>query len=272
MDHPEEMTLTSEWQRGEYTISTEPARLDISLLHNYLSTTSYWAQGRTVEVVKRSIENSLCFGLYKIGAAHPEQVGFARVVTDYATFAWLADVFVLAESRGQGLAKWLLEVIVSHPELQGLRRWLLATKDAPELYRRFGFAELNDPARWMERLEPMNMSPLTGGEFQLLSLDRRNCLPSDGSILLCYQFPSGKVGVFLNSSEAPRLLGQARGNDGCKRMAQLRIGGRGLAWLADELFRGSKNRPLSGNIPMLSYFSCDVRSRVDWTTGSRSEI
>jgi GNAT superfamily N-acetyltransferase len=84
-----------------------------------------------------------------------QQIGFARVVTDYATFAWLADVFILEEQRGQGLAKWLIEVIVSHPQLQGLRRWLLATNDAHELYRRFGFAELQDPARWMERFEPL---------------------------------------------------------------------------------------------------------------------
>ena len=146
------MTPTTEWHLDEYTISTEPSRLDVSLIHDYLSNTSYWASGRTLALVQRSIENSLCFGLYKTGAAaRRQQIGFARVVTDYATFAWLADVFVLKEYRGQGLAKWLIEVIVAHPELQGFRRWLLATRDAHELYRRFGFSELDDPGRWMER-------------------------------------------------------------------------------------------------------------------------
>ena len=146
--------MTRQSQRGVYLISTDPASLDIALIHNYLANSSYWATGRTLEVVQRSIENSLCFGLYKTSAdAGEQQIGFARVVTDYATFAWLADVFVLAEYRGQGLATWLMEVVVSHPQLQGFRRWLLATKDAHELYRRFGFSELNEPARWMERFE-----------------------------------------------------------------------------------------------------------------------
>ena len=130
------------------------------MIHDYLSNTSYWAAGRTLEVVQRSIENSLCFGLYKTSADTSEQqIGFARVVTDYATFAWLADVFVLEEYRGQGLAKWLMEVIIAHPQLQGFRRWLLATRDAHELYRRFGFSELNEPARWMERFDPNPAEP-----------------------------------------------------------------------------------------------------------------
>ena len=106
--------------------------------------------------MQRSIENSLSFGVFKDG----EQVGFARVVTDYATFAWLADVFILDEHRGQGLGKWLIEVIISHPDLQGFRRWVLATKDAHELYRRVGFRELHRPERWMERPDPnMQESP-----------------------------------------------------------------------------------------------------------------
>jgi len=100
--------------------------------------------------VQRTIDNSLPFGLYR-GA---EQIGFARVVTDYATFAWLADVFVLNEFRGRGLAKWLIEVVVNHPDLQGLRVWVLGTKDAHKLYRRFGFSELKTPEFWMERLDP----------------------------------------------------------------------------------------------------------------------
>ena len=141
--------MTSEWRRDEYVISTDRERLNASLIHNFLSSSAYWARGRSLEVVKRAIGNSLNFGVYKDG----EQIGFARVVTDCATFAWLADVFILDEYRGRGLSKWLLEVIVSHQQLQGFRRWVLATKDAHELYRRFGFAELKEPARWMERLD-----------------------------------------------------------------------------------------------------------------------
>ena len=139
--------MISEWQRGEYLISTDRDRLDSAFIHNFLSNNSYWARGRDFELVQRSISNSFNFGLYKAN----QQIGFARVVTDYATFAWLADVFVLDEHRGQGLGKWLVEVIVSHPTLQGFRRWLLATRDAHELYRRFGFTELSDASRWMEK-------------------------------------------------------------------------------------------------------------------------
>ncbi len=142
--------MTSEWRRDEYTISTDRERLNVSLIHNFLSDSAYWARSRSLEKVQQSIEHSLNFGVYK----GDEQIGFARVVTDYATFAWLADVFILDEYRGRGLSKWLIEVIVSHQRLQGFRRWVLATKDAHELYRRFGFAELKEPARWMERQDP----------------------------------------------------------------------------------------------------------------------
>lgn len=142
--------MSREWKRGEFSISTDPKQLDITVIHKYLSTDSYWAQGRKVDTVKRSIENSLNFGLYKA----EQQIGFARVVTDYATFAWLADVFVLDTYRGKGLGKWLVEVILSHPDLQRFRRWVLATKDAHELYRQFGFIELKRPERWMERPDP----------------------------------------------------------------------------------------------------------------------
>lgn len=135
------------WERGDYLISTDRSRLDIELVHNFLSKTTYWAVGRTRDVVQRSIENSLSFGVYK----ENDQVGFARVVTDYATFAWIADVFVLPEHRGHGLSKWLMEVMLSHPQLQGFRRWVLATKDAHTLYERFGFIPLHRPERWMER-------------------------------------------------------------------------------------------------------------------------
>ena len=142
--------MISEWQRGEYIISTDQARLDFSVIHDFLTHSSYWAVGRSLETVKRSIEHSLSFGLYQ----GERQIGFARVVTDYATFAWMADVFVLEEARGQGLGTWLVEVMLSHPELQGFRRWTLATKDAHEIYRKFGFSELKRPERWMERRDP----------------------------------------------------------------------------------------------------------------------
>lgn len=148
--------MANEWQRDDYLISDDPARLDIAFIHRYLSTESYWAQGRPIEIVQRSVDNSLPFGVFR----GDEQIGFARVVTDYATFAWVADVFVSAEFRGRGLAKWLVEVILSHPQLQGFRRWVLATKDAHELYRRFGFRDLHRPERWMERPDPaMQESP-----------------------------------------------------------------------------------------------------------------
>jgi GNAT superfamily N-acetyltransferase len=147
--------MVQQWNRGEYLISTDAARLDLQTIHTFLNA-SYWASGRSVEVVRRSIENSLPFGVY-VGE---RQVGFARVITDYATFAWLADVFVLKEFRGQGLGKWLVEVILSHPDLQGFRRWVLATKDAHEIYRPFGFDALRRPERWMERPDPaMQESP-----------------------------------------------------------------------------------------------------------------
>lgn len=136
-------------KRGDFTISTDKAMLDLDVIHEFLNT-SYWAAGRSVETIQRSIENSLSFGVYK----GDQQVGFARVITDYATFAWIADVFILESVRGQGLGKWLMKVILEHPELQGFRRWVLATKDAHELYRPFGFSELKIPERWMERHDP----------------------------------------------------------------------------------------------------------------------
>ena len=147
--------MADEWQKGEFLISTDKLRLDLEVIHDFLANQSYWAQGRDLEVIERGIENSLNFGIYQ----GDRQIGFARVVTDYATFAWLADVFVLEEYRGQGLGKWLIDVILSHPRLQGFRRWALATKDAHELYRNFGFDELRRPERWMERPDP-NMREL----------------------------------------------------------------------------------------------------------------
>ena len=142
--------MISEQRRGNFVISTDQSRLDLKVIHDFLTNSSYWAKGRSLATVKRSVENSFPFGLYE----NERQIGFARVVTDYATFAWMADVFVLEEFRGQGLGTWLVEVILSHPELQGFRRWTLATKDAHEIYRKFGFSELKRPERWMERHDP----------------------------------------------------------------------------------------------------------------------
>jgi GNAT superfamily N-acetyltransferase len=140
---------TTEWRRGEYLISTDKSRLNVELVRDFLKL-SYWASGIPVEIVRRSIENSLVFGVY----TDDEQVGFARVVTDYATFAYLADVFVLETHRGRGLGLWMMQVITSHPRLQGFRRWMLATRDAHELYRKYGFAELERPEIFMEIVTP----------------------------------------------------------------------------------------------------------------------
>jgi len=138
--------MSTEWRRDGFVISTDPARLDLDVVHGFL-TGSYWAEGIPREVVRRSIEHSLCFGLYQ----DHRQIGFARVITDRATFAYLGDVFVLEAFRGHGLARWLLEVIQSHPELQGLRRWVLLTRDAHALYRQVGWSSLAAPDRYMER-------------------------------------------------------------------------------------------------------------------------
>lgn len=131
---------------SDYEISTDRSRLDLPRVHRFLSTEAYWSPGVALSVVERSIEGSLPFGVYSPGG---EQVGFARVVTDYATFAWVADVYIEDAHRGHALGKRLVEAILGHPELQGLRRWMLATADAHELYRRYGFAELSDVGRFM---------------------------------------------------------------------------------------------------------------------------
>ncbi len=141
--------MVHEWRRGEYLISTDKSRLDLTLIHNFLRT-SYWAAGIPLEVVRRSIEHSLSFGLYR----EDQQIGYARVITDYATFAYLGDVFILEPFRGQGLSKWLMEVVVTHPELQGFRRWILLTKDAHGLYKKVDFTEVKTPERYMERFFP----------------------------------------------------------------------------------------------------------------------
>lgn len=143
----DKLEFTEQWERDDFVISTDASRMNAQFIHSFLSDTSYWARGRSLELVKRSMQYSLNFGVFK----EDQQVGFARVVTDYATFAWLADVFIIEEHRGRGLGVWLIEVITSHPRLQGFRRWLLATRDAHELYGRFEFHELSEPQRWMER-------------------------------------------------------------------------------------------------------------------------
>lgn len=136
--------------RGKFRISCDRSLLDIGAIQQFLANESYWAQHRTLQQTQTAIEHSLCFGLYD----GEKQIGFARVVSDHATFAYLGDVFVIAEYRGQGLSKWLMETIISHPELQELRRWILATRDAHGLYEQFGFSELKHPDRWMERAAP----------------------------------------------------------------------------------------------------------------------
>lgn len=136
-------------QGAEYEISTDSERLDVSVIHAFLAQ-SYWSPGIPRSVVERAISNSLCFGLYH----KSEQAGFARIVTDKATFAYLADVFVLEAHRGKGLSKWLMQVVKEHKDLQGLRRFMLGTRDAHGLYRQFEFRELTYPSRMMEILKP----------------------------------------------------------------------------------------------------------------------
>lgn len=131
-----------------YTISTNKTSLQIPVIHQYLSTESYWAANIPISIVKKSIEGSLCFGIYH--TASQQQVGFARVITDNATFAYLADVFILANHRKKGLSKWMMEKIVQHPNIKTVRRFMLATKDAHELYKKFGFNSIEKPERLMQ--------------------------------------------------------------------------------------------------------------------------
>jgi GNAT superfamily N-acetyltransferase len=139
-----------EWTRGKFTITCDPARQDLRVIAQFLAA-SYWAKGIPQDTVAKSLENSLCFSLLGDG---DRQIGFARIISDYATIAYLGDVFVLPEYRRQGLAKWLMECVVSHPQLQGLRRWILGTRDAHGLYAQFGFMPLKSPETFMERRDP----------------------------------------------------------------------------------------------------------------------
>jgi len=138
-----------EWQRGEFVVSTDRSRLDIDLVHDYLAS-SYWAAGMPRAVLERGIENSLIFGIYH----GSRQVGFARAITDLATYGYLSDVFVVEGYRGQGLSKWLMECILGHPELQGLRRFALFTRDARGLYERYGFGPPRGSSVYLERWTP----------------------------------------------------------------------------------------------------------------------
>lgn len=138
-----------ERRRGDYLISTDPGRIDLDVVHGFLSR-AYWSKGIPRGVIERAIRNSLCFGMYSGG----NQIGFARAITDRATYAYLADVFILDSYQGWGLGSWLMEVIMSHPDLQGLRRWSLLTRDAHGLYRKFGFGAPTTPERYMEISDP----------------------------------------------------------------------------------------------------------------------
>ena len=142
--------MIQDWHRDGYAISTDPERLELNTIHESLSKTAYWAPGIPMETVRRSIENSLSFGIYHEG----RMVGFGRVITDYATFGYIGDVFVLDPHRGRGLSKWLVELMLAHPKLQGFRRWVLLTRDAQGLYKRFGFVTPPNPERYMELWTP----------------------------------------------------------------------------------------------------------------------
>lgn len=132
--------------KDEFCISTDKTKLDIDSIHQFLSTKAYWCLNIPKEKVHTSIQNSLCFGVYH----HEKQIGFAKVITDFSTIAYLGDVYILEEYRGNGLSKWLIETIMSYPDLQGLRRWILLTSDAHGLYRQFGWTDIADPSKWME--------------------------------------------------------------------------------------------------------------------------
>ncbi|MFN8430818.1 MAG: GNAT family N-acetyltransferase [Spirosomataceae bacterium] len=147
--------MSNALQIDGYEISTEHSRLQFDVIHGFL-TASYWSAGIPMDTVKRAAENSLCFGIYK----KETQVGYARIISDYATFAYLADVFVLESERGKGLSKWLVETIRNHPDLQRLRRWMLITRDAHTLYKKFGFEIAQNPENIMQIARPNIYSEL----------------------------------------------------------------------------------------------------------------
>jgi GNAT superfamily N-acetyltransferase len=138
-----------DWTKNSFTISDEPERLQLEVIVDYLAR-AYWSNQRPRAVIEKSLKHSLCFGVYE----NETQIGFARVVSDHATFAYLADVFILESYQGHGLGKWLVQTILEHPDLQGLRRWMLATRDAHGLYAQFGFNALENPDRYMTKFDP----------------------------------------------------------------------------------------------------------------------
>jgi N-acetylglutamate synthase-like GNAT family acetyltransferase len=136
-------------RKNDLLISTDKVKLDLSVIHNFLTNESGWAKGIPFETVKKSVENSLNFGLYK----DDKQIGYARVISDFTTIAYLGDIFILGEYRGLGLSKWLMDEVMNHPDLQGLRRWILLTSTADWLYRKYGFTNLNKPEIYMEKFD-----------------------------------------------------------------------------------------------------------------------
>ncbi len=139
-----------EIQQDNILISTDKSKLQLDIIHDYLSKKSYWAEGIPIEIVQKSIENSMAFGVYLQQENELSQVGFCRIISDLATYSYLADVFVLEEYRGKGLSKLLMETVLKHPDLQGLRRWVLATADAHGLYAQYGFTSLDKPENFMQ--------------------------------------------------------------------------------------------------------------------------
>ena len=137
-------------KKDGYLISTDKEKLDLDEIHEFLSTKAYWCLNIPKEKVRTAIENSFCFGVYNL----EKQIGFARIITDFATIAYLGDVYILEEHRGKGISKCLVETIMNHSELQGLRRWILLTGDAHELYRKFGWKDIASPDKWMELHNP----------------------------------------------------------------------------------------------------------------------
>lgn len=138
------------WEKENFLISTDKTLLQVDKIHQFLSNEAYWCLDIPREVVAKAIENSLCFGLYEVRNDRKDQIGYARIVTDFASFAWLCDVYVQSSHRKKGLSKWLMECVLSHPDLKGLRRICLATHDAHSLYAKFGFVVANPPGNWME--------------------------------------------------------------------------------------------------------------------------
>lgn len=145
------------WSCDAYVVSCDPAATSLEVVHRYLAEESNWAKNIPRAVVATEIANSLCFSLLHRNT----QVGFARVITDRATIAYLGDVFVLESHRGKGLSKWLLQCVIGHPDLQGLRRWILLTSNAHGLYEKFGFAPTAAPEKWMEKFNPQPYGPNT---------------------------------------------------------------------------------------------------------------